>query len=517
MHKVKFWGRSFVDVTLYVFFGAILSLSFLNISSYLLAGWLMRPLGDDYGSLSAYHTSGLHWLLTYPHTVLTESGRYGQTAVGLIMYGGLGAKGLRLTALLSLIVFLGATITSIIAWQKCSHQVNKVFASATAGVFFLFYTLLSVTYPWSNGQMDNSFQDILWFPGYVTYTLPFCLLIILSALAVLYRERILKSKKLLSAIAVAAAFIGTFNEIIPVTYFAFAMLVLIYVILSNKFQITNIVKRVRQYTSFLAIGFGLIVGLLFNQTAPATTHRKDVLHVYAPIKQVVAHALTSTPQYINTYIIHGTPLLHRVILFILSCSIVAGIAVCIRPNILRISLTLKNMLLISGFSLAMTLITIFICFAAVFKGYGLAAYLTPRFEIFYNSWLCLFMISIGLLIGFLFTVSLSQVRDRYIGLSIVPGTAMVLLLLIALIVAPAVLNRIDGRYQTVALYSAEWQQQDTALRQAAAVHQHTVTIPVIDIGDRYNFTCGNNSPNNWLAVALENYYHIPEICKQEPQ
>lgn len=77
------------------------------------------------------------------------------------------------------------------------------------------------------------------------------------------------------------------------------------------------------------------------------------------------------------------------------------------------------------------------------------------------------------------------------------------------------MQKTANRVEVVAVFSTEWQQQNTELREAANDGDTSISVPVIDIGDAYDISCNAPSLENWLGVSKQYFYHIPHICSTD--
>lgn len=486
----------------------LLGLSVVVVSSYILSSWMMRPVSDDYNALLAYHLNA-NWLKILPDTVINGGGRYGQTFVSVIWYGQFGLQGLKLTGIFSVGLFILAGYLAILAWQKTKHtSLNHNFALIGSVIFFMLYTLLSATFAWVRGPIDNTFQDFLWLPGFITYTLPLELLVILTASVILHTNKLKARPFMLIPVGMIAIFIGTFSEIIPMLYVEALCIVAIYLLATKRFRPSHIKVLTKSLWPFVVIGVGLVSGLLLNYVSAATAERKAKFVQAAPL-DILIQSIKYTGDYLSTYIISTDTADHRAILL----TVVAGIAICLfvlyKFNIKRSwALTFRLGLLCLIFAI-MTISSIFICFAVMFKGYGIApySYLLPRFEILYNVWFCMSCILAGAATA---SALFALLRNKHWNVTL--PTISLLILAVITVSIPYILSQASYRLRIVANFSTNWQDQDALLRRANAQNIDTVTIPVIDLGDSYDFSCDNSSASNWLGAVKQRYYDIPKVC-----
>lgn len=507
MKAKKLLKRITAERVMPVPFVILIAIACLVISSYVLASWLMRPIGDDYNSILAYHIDASWWRIL-PDTVFSSGGRYGQTLVSVIWYGALGQTGLRLTGFVSVGLFITASYLAILAWQKGKKStLSHKYALGGAALFFTFYTMISVTFPWIRGHVDNSFQDFLWLPGFITYTLPLELLVILAATVVLLPEATKLKVKWLVVIGLLSVFAGTFSEIVPAAYTEFIAIIAIYHLIKHRLKIKQLIReRIRSYIPFLTIEAGLLIGLVLNFLSPGTAQRRAIFE-QATTSEIIKQSFRSSKDYLSTYMLGDTATNHTGIWFTIISSIALGLLVISVLKLRKNWQLVKQAALLSGFFGVMALSALFISFAIVFKGYGISpyTYLAPRFEIIYNIWFSLFFVMLGILIAAILSVIATQRRNTYI----VP-VAYILVSLFIIVSLPRVIQQISTRFQTVAVFSANWQNQDIQLRYNAAHHVDRVTVPVVDIGDSYNIRCGTT--DNWLGLIKEDYYDIATIC-----
>jgi hypothetical protein len=487
-------------------------LAAIVVSSYLLAGWMMHPIGDDYNSLLAYHINN-SWISTLPHTVITGGGRYSQTFVAVVLYGEFGQKSLKLTAFLSVGLFLLAGYLAVLAWQKSrGKDHNHKLALGGASVLFLLYTLFSVTFPWIRGTVDNTFQDLLWLPGFITYTLPFTLLAILVSVAVIAKPRSKRTLTwLLPLLGLAGIFCGMFTEVIPITFTEFLGVIALYKLVRVRFAWAGIKKIIRTGLPYVIINAGLLVGLLLNFMSKATSQRRAGLNESATTHDLLTHSVTATKNYLSTYIFGSTAGDHVAMLLAVVAGIAIGLFALSRFGFIKIWRSVIGSALLAVFFFVMSISSIFICFFEAYKGYGLTSYtyLVPRFEITYNVWLCLAFIFVGITAA---AAARALLTNKQFAM-IMPIVCLVATLFIMLDV-PHIFTQASSRLRTVAVFSSAWEAQNTELKQDANSHVHTAVVPVIDIGDAFNINCHDKSGNDWLGLAKEQFYHVSEICSQ---
>lgn len=484
--------------------GVLLGLSCIVIASYILAGWMMRPVGDDYASLLTYHVSK-SWTAALPEALLHGGGRYAQSFVSVIWYGALGEKGLRVTAFVSVLLFLGAVYTAVLAWQKCTkRQLNHKRALLLAIFSFLFYSLLSATFSWSRGHIDNTFQDFLWLPGFITYTLPVELTIILASGILLLKADLRKRPLVLGAIGILSIVIGTFSEIVPLIYAEVAFLAALYLLLAVRFDKQKILALLKESAAFICIGAGLFTGLALNYLSPATSSRRALFNENSSLTQLLDRAVHLTQDYFSTYVLNW-----NVILLAVVGGAAIGFMVFNWHGLQAKRRLIGHSAIATSFFAIMAPLSVFTCFFATLKGYGNTpyTYLMPRFEIIYNLWLLLFLISVGVLLAFLAAII---AKTKRLTLLVPLAHLLVAVALVAWI--PYIMQKTANRVEVVAVFSTEWQQQNTELREAANDGDTSISVPVIDIGDAYDINCNAPSLENWLGVSKQYFYHIPHIC-----
>ncbi len=501
-HKTKLMTNiAFLPIAL------VLGLSIIVTVSYLLAGWLMKPVGDDYGWLYLYN-SDLNWWKAFTTNLQTENGRYGQNILVAIPYGLFGKSFLKITAFLGVGLFVTAMFFSIQAFLKHSRiSRHKLVSILGAFLLFLSYTMLSISYPWIRGPIDNTFQGFLWYPGFVTYTLPLTLLIILVSLLEIRRDTIKYTRTFWISISLFSILLGTFNELIPVL---FALILGFYLLLKlvwPRASISRLKQILRYHLPLLVITVGLFIGIGIVYFSPASIARRELVNQSAPTQEVLVHSATMTKIYIETYILGSSSAIHTALIFIILTGVAIGIFAFTKLKMADYDRLLKSSATIFGFSTIIWLASIYLAFVGIYKGYGLGdIFIVPRFEILYNIWLCISLISLG------FIASKLVLR---IQISVIPNfslyTSLAILLLMILNV-PNILNQATDRLSTVAVFSENWEEQDQLLRNMGANYKSTVSVPVIDIGDSYIIRCNENNDNNWLGIDKAAYYSIPKIC-----
>lgn len=482
-------------------------------SSYVLAGWLMRPIADDYASLLAYHTGGLGWLTSLPHTVLTGGGRYGQTLFAVVLYGGVGQGSLHLTAIGATSLFIFAGYLAIVARQKLTGKIDHRVAVVGALIFFLLYSMLSVVFPWVQGHIDNSFQDFLWLPGFITYTVPFTLIVMLVSTCVIFQRHIKRKPSWLFAIGLVAAALGTMDEMIPPLFAELTVLVALYYWASNRLSLKYPISWIKEFSYLVVTALGLLIGLALDYTSTATTHRRMEISAQAASPGQLLHStLTDTSQYFQLHVFGATATDHTAILFTFLIGMLCATFVLAQAKKLRSQQLLKTTVAVWLLTGIMSLLAVINCFAEVKKGYGIASYLQPRFEIIYNAWFCIFL----LMCGFVVVIILAFVLGSKLTPRVVPLVGLVLTIPIILFI-PLILRQASLRLETVAVFSHNWDAQSKELDHDADLHMNYVTVQGIAIGDGYVFnpSCSPSQQVGWIEGVEEKYYRIPHICTQQ--
>src|SRR5579872_3344754 len=80
----------------------------IGLSSQIIGGGFMRPIGDDYKALFLFHDSAQHWLINTMNYLAHENGRYSQNITFAVSYGILGHKLLYITSALAILSMLAA-------------------------------------------------------------------------------------------------------------------------------------------------------------------------------------------------------------------------------------------------------------------------------------------------------------------------------------------------------------------------------------------------------------------------
>lgn len=482
----------------------------MAIGSYFLASWLMRPVGDDYGSLLAYHINA-SWLSALPDALAHGGGRYAQTIVSVIWYGEFGQKGLRLTGFVSVALFLLAAHLALVAWQKVRGQaINYKSAAVGSTLLFLFYSLLSVVFPWVRGHIDNTFQNFLWLPGLITYTLPFELLAILISSIIICRDKISQNWRWLLLVAGLSVFIGTFSELVPVIFTELLAVIALYCLVRLRFNVKKSLDLLKANLPFVIVEVGLVFGVLLNYLSPGTRARRAIFEDHATITDLITHSVTASRQYVSLHILSHENL--PAVFFTVLGGIAIGFAAFKLFKLTKFIQIAKASLGLTGLFAIMTALSIFSCFMLAYKGYGLNpyTYMMPRFEIAYNVWLSLLLVFVGVALAALTAYIATAQKLK----NLLPIIYLVLTLVI-FVATPFVLRETANRIQSVAVFSSEWSNQDAELREDASEHVKSAEVPVIDIGDAYNIRC--EAGDNWLGDVKEEFYKVPKICDEAAQ
>lgn len=305
-------------------------------------------------------------------------------------------------------------------------------------------------------------------------------------------------------------FTGTFSEIIPILYTEFIVLLALYHLVTERFRVRAMIqKRLRSYIPFLVIEAGLLLGLTLNYLSKATSQRRALFTEQGTTSEIISHSITSTKQYLSTYVFGNQANDGREIVFIILASVALALIGFTWLNIRHTAKQIKQAALLCIMFGFMTLTSIFLSFAILFKGYGLSpyTYLVPRFEIVYNIWFTLFLIFAGVVLAAV--IAFIATRQK---LTWVTPVVCLVASVFVLCSIPNVLTQATHRMRSVAVFSANWDYQDNELRQDATEKTPTATVPMIDIGDAYNVKCQADSSSNWLGVLKQNYYHVAMIC-----
>lgn len=492
--KVK-WRSFSPAVPAYI----LLGLSFIAIASYIIASVMIRPNGDDYGWLDTYHQA-TNWFSATYHFMQHDNGRYAQNLSIAIPYGIAGKKFLLLTGILSIGIFVGVCYTALRALQKLTSVTSRrVLTLSAACVVVLAYTSLSLTYAGIRGELDNTFQDFLWYAGFITYTFPVLLLIWLSSLCVIFSDRITRNPRLLIPLYIVSIVVGLYDETVGLLYFG------ILVFFSSVWLITR--RELRSYINkaraFLAISGGALTGLVITYTSPASTSRRNLIENQASLTDVIVASLKGVRHFITHYLI---PSWSIVIMVLCIGALVTLFLVYKQKKPLRAIALLGTWGL--GLSCVCGVMSLFVAFVSIFKGYGLGGYIVPRFEVFYNIWFTVSWVCLGALIG---CVLIKVARFKLSTETILPAYT-ILITVIILCTAPAVIQHAATRVKKIAVYSAQWDELNATIEADISKGQQTIYAPTIDIGDGYRMPCGDDLSANWLGATKANYYNIKLIC-----
>jgi hypothetical protein len=478
----------------------IVPLAVINISSYVIASWVMRPIGDDYVWLPTFTIHQSNWLGVIWHYLMTANGRYAQNIASIVPYSIFGSKFMRIAGILVLMVIFWVSY-QVIKYVAARFRVKMTTTERISLVCILFflYTTLSFIFPGTRGHLDNTFQNILFYPAVVTYTVPLCLLIGLILLIYKY-PRAAVTKVGLSFTVGAGIVIGLFNESVPLIYCTALAVIGSYVLLVTR---KNVLAFLKRHIGLIAAAIGQVLGVIIIYTSPACRARRILVdqtdHVHHSGIAVLKIAIKATERLMDQYF-NSVVVQHSIILVMVIAVVVGLYAISrFKPKLRCIRITALHILAISGI---MYILSVFASRLVLIIGYG-EDQVTPRLEILYNGWLVLFIVAIGLLIAS-FIVAVIHGR-LYLP-------AMIILATILLLCIPHSLNQIANRLTVVTAFSKKWDAQNSYLLQAAAHNKQRVTVPVIDIGDGYSINCKTHEDGNWLGLAKEQYYNIPRIC-----
>lgn len=485
-------------ITKFCLLGIIAPLALLNTSSYIISSWMMRPIGDDYDWLRIFTFHQSNWTGAIWHYLMTANGRYAQNAASIIPYSVLGATFLRIAGILVLILLF------FVLYQVIKHLSLKFRLRATpteqillAFILFFLYTTLSFVYPGTKGHIDNTFQDIIFYPAAVTYTVPLCLLAGLVLLIYKYPTAA-STKSRLALIVAAGIVVGLFDESIPLTYCTTLGVVGIYTLLLTR---QNVWAFIRRHLGLIAAAVGQVCGVIIIYTSPACQARRllvshpDHGSVVVTMKIGLKATWRLIDQYFSSVTIQHSIILVGVIVIVLSVYALSKS----KPKLRNVRIYSIHTLVVSGI---MYVLSVLASRLVLIIGYG-EDQVTPRLEILYNGWLVLFVLAAGLLLA---SFIINTIRGYlYLPLAVVLAAILVLSI-------PHSLNQITHRTAVVSAFSAKWDAQNANLLQAAAHKKQHVTVPVIDIGDGYSISCHSRQDGNWLGIAKEQYYNIPHIC-----
>lgn len=491
------WRKFSPSVPAYI----LLGLSFIVIASYVLASLMIRPNGDDYGWLDTYNQASNWFSATY-NFMQHDNGRYAQNLSIAIPYGIGGIRFLLLTGIISMGVFLASSYTALRALQKLTKiATSRLLTLGGACLFILAYTSLSLTYAGIRGEMDNTFQNFLWYAGFITYTFPVLLLIWLSSLGVLYKEKINANPKWLIGFFAVSVIAGLYGETGGVLYFAML------VILSCAWCIKNKNLKLKPYLTkaktFITIAAGALTGLIITYTSPASSARREIIKNEASLTDIVIASMKG----VKHFLLHNLIPSWKIFMVVLCVGAVIAL-ILMSQHAVQSRKILKLSAWGLGISLVCGVASLFIAFVSIFKGYGIGGYIVPRFEIFYNIWFISAWICLGALLGCLLLKAFQAKFERKSALAL---SAIVLSLTI-LCLTSAVLHQAATRTKKIAVYSQQWDDLNTVIETEISQGQQTIYAPTIDIGDGYGMPCGDDLSANWLGATKANYYDITLVC-----
>lgn len=491
------WRKFSPSVPAYI----LLGLSFIIIASYLLASLMIRPNGDDYGWLDTYNQASNWFSATY-HFMQHDNGRYAQNLSIAIPYGLGGIRFLLLTGFLSMGVFLVSSYTALRALQKITKiTVSRLLTLGGACLFILAYTSLSLTYVGIRGEMDNTFQNFLWYAGFITYTFPVLLLIWLSSLGVLYAEKIKANVKWLFAFFGVSVIAGLYGETGGVLYLGMLAIISVAWCIKNK----NVSLRTyfNHARTFITIAAGTLTGLVITYTSPASSARREIIKNEASLTDIVIASMKG----VKHFLLHNLIPSGKIFVIVLCVGAVVALILMSQKAVQSRKL-IRLSIWGFGISLVCGLASLFIAFVSIFKGYGIGGYIVPRFEIFYNIWFISAWICVGVILGCLLVKALQGKFNRQSALAI----SAIILTITILCFTSAVLHQAANRTKKMAVYSQQWDDLNAVIETEISQGKQTIYAPTIDIGDGYGMPCGNDLSANWLGDTKANYYDITIIC-----
>lgn len=479
----------------------VIGIALIGLSAAVISIYVSKPIGDDFGAIVFYRPDV--WAV-HTWTSLLDTGRYGQSVMGAIVYGLLGNKAPNILPFVIIAWFITLVYVYINYLLGRYFQIKPV-NRYLATVFTILFTFLVLFV--NNGVANNpptwiTYQTFFWPSGIVTYTIP--TLLIFTAMYLLFvRRNLLSTKKRYVYFAVAVFTVGLFNETLPATMFTFAAGLLL---LSHIPVLKTALSKRPIYLVTIAASLSAITILLLSpgsqkrQAATGVFHRGDVV-------QGILHNFWFTL----------TDLMFRPKELILIGAFGLVIALIINSHVKTNFTALKKAQthgLVSGMiTLALALGALLVSLTLLAIGYGEHTSVYARTllipQILYVLGLILLAISIsGLIIG--------KFKPYIVRLML----AAALLLFVVLL--PHYLNKIVSQVNSSIGYSNAWTEQETVIKnQLKQDPNQTIYLPqsVAGIGDGFSLSCTGpySSSTIWLNYQIADYYNIKRVCSvQDP-
>lgn len=475
-----------------------------------------RPIGDDYGAITTFHSRDLaHQAIVS----ITHTGRYSQSIASSLFYGLLGASVTRILPLLAIIwlnVISYLYIKKILQHIRYESRNIDIFSFKLSVIFSFLLLFVNNTPNYSNLLSWPSYQLFFWSSGIVTYTL--AILFLVTGYYSIYLSRL--SQKLqpvsqYSSLTVLVLITGLFNEAQPAIIFIFCILLYLF---SYLRYFERIIKQRRKVVIGAIASLTALIGLYFS---PGRLTRSKDLSKISP---------TSSGSLPETVLRNLHTLVHDIYFRpteLVILTLLGVVLFCIAVESSRNKHLLKNRikLLMPYLTLAPLLLFIstVVSITLVALGYGLSAGLYSRTLLISQISYVLSIVAMAAIVcGMLY----SHIKvDRA---TIVIRSFMIVLAFGFLFSLPRHFDKIMMQVNSSVTYYNLWNLQDSVLSVAARNNRpETIFLkdPATGIGDGFSLTC--KSPNAksliWLNMQITQYYggndrvcSMPDSLAQKP-
>jgi len=467
-----------------------------------------RPIGDDYGSIATFHSSG-HWLKEAFISV-TTTGRYSQSITASTLYGGLGNRIVTVLPLITLAWFLTLTyfytkkVTLFFTSDDFKVRSTAIILSVVITFLVLFINDAPAT---NNLPAWISFQLFFWSSGIITYTIPFLLLmtVIYLLFASRFRETLSERTKMI-LLTLTILFTSLYNETHPMIIISSAT-----GLLGISFiKYYGALKKYRKlFVIAIITGIISIVALYFS---PGRMMRSQFLSTIEPTAQgsLLDSILRNIGTFSSEYYFRPREIVLLTTIGLVMAFIVNRLIVDKKKVARLAKAVLPYSLLLIIFCAISTLVSIVL----VAIGYGYAAGIYPRTMLFTQV---SYVLAIPLIVCI---VSLLLIKATGINRYITPGL-LVITGILFLISLPHYTGKLLAQVNSSVLYANAWDKQDAIIRHAAKNNKKEVVYldnPARGIGDGFSLTCTGPYAKStmWLNVQVWEYYGRLEekICEK---
>ena len=479
-----------------------IGIALIGLSSAIICIYVSKPIGDDFGAIVFYRPDV--WAI-HTWTSLLDTGRYGQSVMGAIVYGLLGDK---VSSILPFVI-LAWFITLVYLYTN--RLLDRYFQLNHSSRYLsaIFTTLFTFLVLFVNNSVQSinpptwmTYQTFFWPSGIITYTIP--TLLILSAVYLLFvRRNLLSAKKRYIYFAVMVFVAGLFNETLPTTLFALAVALLL---LSFVPLLKSALSQRPIYLITIAASFSALVMLFLStgsqkrQVATGAFHRGDIV-------QTVLH---------NFWLTLNDLMFRPKELFLIGvCGLV--IALVINSRFKNNHAALKKVrihgLVFGSITIAFALGTLLCSLILLAIGYGEHSGVYARTllipQILYVLGLILLAMSMS-----------SLIIDKF--KPFVVNVMLLVTLLLFVILLPHYLNKIVSQVNSSIGYSNAWTEQEIIIKNKLKQDPNqTIYLPQSSagIGDGFSLSCTGpySSGTIWLNYQIAEYYNIKRVCSvQDP-